>query len=315
MVLLSYIGKRLVQLLPTMLIPALIVFLLVFFSPGDPSSLMLGPDATPEQIEQLSAEMGYDQPAYVQLGKWVKNLLKGDLGHSIFLNQPVTQAISEHLGVTIALTIFAMIIATVIGVSLGILSAIHRGRLLDQVSMGFSIVGVSMPEFWLALNLILLFAVRKQIFPIGGYVPFMENPLESIRTLFLPALSLGLTQAAFIARMVRSSVLEILDQEYVRTAIAKGLPNKTVVLKHVLKNALVPIVTVVGMTFSVLVGGAIAIETVFNLPGIGRLLMNAILRRDYPIIQGVVLYIAFAYIIINLITDVIYVLIDPRIEY
>lgn len=312
---LSYIFRRLIQLIPTMLIPAVIVFMLIFFSPGDPASLMLGPEATPEQVAELSRQMGYDQPVYKQLGSWFSNLLKGDLGTSIFLNQPVTQAIGEHLGVTLALTMVSMVIATLIGVSLGIVSAIKQGKVIDQISMVFSIIGVSMPEFWLALNLILLFSVKIQIFPIGGYVPFFQDPAGSLHRLFLPALSLGLTQSAFIARMVRSSVLEIVDQDYVRTAMAKGAPDNRVVLKHVLKNAMVPIVTVVGMTFSVLLGGAIAIEMVFNLPGIGRLLLNAILRRDYPLIQGIVLYIAMAYIIINLIVDLIYVCIDPRIEY
>ena len=311
----AYILKRLLQLIPTMLIPAVIVFMLIFFSPGDPASLMLGPDATVEQIQELRTQMGYDEPIAVQLGKWFSNMLRGDLGDSIFLNQPVTQAIGEHLGVTIALTIFAMIIATTIGVALGVLSAVNRGKLLDQAAMVFSVIGVSVPEFWLALNLILIFAVYHQIFPIGGYVPFTEDPVECIRCLFLPALSLGITQAAFIARMVRSSVLEILDQDYVRTAMAKGVIYKKVVMKHVMKNAMVPTVTVVGMTFSVLLGGAIAIEMVFNLPGIGRLLMNAVLRRDYPLIQGIVLFIAGVYIIINLIVDLIYVYIDPGIEY
>lgn len=311
----AYILKRLIQLIPTMLIPAVIVFMLIFFSPGDPASLMLGPDATVEQVEELRSQMGYDQPVVVQLGKWFSNMVRGDLGESIFLNQPVTEAIGEHLGVTMALTLFAMLIATTIGVALGVWSAVNRGRFIDQIAMVFSVLGVSVPEFWLALNLILLFAVYHQIFPIGGYVPFTENPLGSLKCLTLPALSLGLTQAAFIARMVRSSVLEILDQEYVRTALAKGMNSKKVVMKHVLKNAMVPIVTVVGMTFSVLLGGAIAIEMVFNLPGIGRLLMNAVLRRDYPLIQGIVLFIAAAYIVINLIVDVIYVYIDPRIEY
>ncbi len=311
----AYILKRLLQLIPTMLIPAVIVFMLIFFSPGDPASLMLGPDATVEQVEELRSQMGYDQPVLIQMEKWFVNLAKGDLGDSIFLNQPVTEAIGEHLGVTMALTIFAMIIATVIGVTLGVLSAVYRGKALDQIAMMFSVFGVSIPEFWLALNLILVFAVYHQVFPIGGYTPFTEDPLGCIHSLFLPALSLGLTQAAFIARMVRSSVLEILDQEYVRTAMAKGILYRKVVMKHVLKNAMVPIVTVVGMTFSVLLGGAIAIEMVFNLPGIGRLLMNAVLRRDYPLIQGIVLFIAAAYIVINLIVDLIYVYIDPRIEY
>ena len=311
----AYILKRLLQLIPTMLIPSVMVFMLIFFSPGDPASLMLGPDATMEQIAQLRTQMGYDQPVAVQMARWFSNLLKGDLGESIFLNQPVVQAIGEHLGVTMALTIFAMVIASSIGVSLGVVSAVNRGKPLDQAAMIFSVFGVSIPEFWLALNLILVFSVYHQIFPIGGYVPFFEDPAGCIKTLFLPAVSLGITQAAFIARMVRSSVLEILDAEYVRTAMAKGLLYRKVVMKHVMKNAMVPTVTVVGMTFSVLLGGAIAIEMVFNLPGIGRLLMNAVLRRDYPLIQGIVLFIAAAYIVINLLVDLIYVYIDPRIEY
>ena len=214
-----------------------------------------------------------------------------------------------------ALTIFAMVIASSIGVTLGVVSAVNRGKPLDQAAMIFSVFGVSIPEFWLALNLILVFSVYHQIFPIGGYVPFFQDPAGCIKTLFLPAVSLGITQAAFIARMVRSSVLEILDAEYVRTAMAKGLLYRKVVMKHVMKNAMVPTVTVVGMTFSVLLGGAIAIEMVFNLPGIGRLLMNAVLHRDYPLIQGIVLFIAAAYIVINLLVDLIYVYIDPRIEY
>ncbi|MCI9047273.1 MAG: ABC transporter permease [Hungatella sp.] len=311
----AYILKRLLQLIPTMLIPSVMVFMLIFFSPGDPASLMLGPDATMEQIAQLRTQMGYDQPVAVQMARWFSNLLKGDLGESIFLNQPVVQAIGEHLGVTMALTIFAMVIASSIGVTLGVVSAVNRGKPLDQAAMIFSVFGVSIPEFWLALNLILVFSVYHQIFPIGGYVPFFEDPAGCIKTLFLPAVSLGITQAAFIARMVRSSVLEILDAEYVRTAMAKGLLYRKVVMKHVMKNAMVPTVTVVGMTFSVLLGGAIAIEMVFNLPGIGRLLMNAVLRRDYPLIQGIVLFIAAAYIVINLLVDLIYVYIDPRIEY
>ncbi len=311
----AYILKRLLQLIPTMLIPSVMVFMLIFFSPGDPASLMLGPDATMEQIAQLRTQMGYDQPVAVQMARWFSNLLKGDLGESIFLNQPVVQAIGEHMGVTMALTIFAMVIASSIGVTLGVVSAVNRGKPLDQAAMIFSVFGVSIPEFWLALNLILVFSVYHQIFPIGGYVPFFEDPAGCIKTLFLPAVSLGITQAAFIARMVRSSVLEILDAEYVRTAMAKGLLYRKVVMKHVMKNAMVPTVTVVGMTFSVLLGGAIAIEMVFNLPGIGRLLMNAVLRRDYPLIQGIVLFIAAAYIVINLLVDLIYVYIDPRIEY
>ena len=311
----AYILKRLLQLIPTMLIPSVMVFMLIFFSPGDPASLMLGPDATMEQIAQLRTQMGYDQPVAVQMARWFSNLLKGDLGESIFLNQPVVQAIGEHLGVTMALTIFGMVIASSIGVTLGVVSAVNRGKPLDQAAMIFSVFGVSIPEFWLALNLILVFSVYHQIFPIGGYVPFFEDPAGCIKTLFLPAVSLGITQAAFIARMVRSSVLEILDAEYVRTAMAKGLLYRKVVMKHVMKNAMVPTVTVVGMTFSVLLGGAIAIEMVFNLPGIGRLLMNAVLRRDYPLIQGIVLFIAAAYIVINLLVDLIYVYIDPRIEY
>lgn len=312
---LAYIGKRFLQLIPTMLIPAVIVFMLIFFSPGDPASMMLGPEATPEQIAELSSRMGYDQPVHVQLGRWFSKLLQGDLGDSIFLDQPVTEAIGEHLETTLMLTLYAMIIATLIGVSLGVLSAVKRGTVIDQAGMVFSVVGVSMPEFWLGLNLILLFSVKWRVLPIGGYVPLAESFVDNLRTLCLPALSLGLTQSAFIARMVRSSMLEVLDQDYIRTARAKGLPYRKVVAKHVLKNVMVPTVTVVGMTFSVLVGGAIAIESVFNLPGIGKLLMNAILRRDYPLIQGIVLYISFAYIIVNLIMDILYVYIDPRIEY
>ena len=311
----AYLIRRLVLLLPTMVIPAVIVFILVLLSPGDPASLMLGPDATIEQITALRQQMGLDQPAIIQLGKWFANLLQGNLGDSIFMGVPVSEVIIDHLEVTLLLTGLAMVIAGTLGMVSGVLSAVYRGTWLDQIVMVIAMFGVSIPEFWLALNLIFLFAVTLQWFPVAGYVPLSAGISASLQSLFLPALALGVTQAAFVARMVRSTMLEVIHQDYIRTARAKGLAEKTVVLKHMLKNAMIPTVTVLGLTLAILIGGAITVETVFNLPGIGRLMINAVLRRDYPVIQGIVLFIAFANVIINLVVDLIYLKIDPRIKY
>ena len=313
--LLNYLVHRFISLLPTMIVPLVLVFILLHLAPGDPASVMLGSDATPEQVEQLRQRLGLDEPLYIQMIYWLKQLVTLDLGDSIFMKQPVLDIILEHMETTIVLTIYALLIAVVIGMLSGIVSAVYRNKLIDQIAMTSAMVGVSMPEFWFGLMLILVFAVKLQWFPVAGYVPLSESFIECIRSLTLPAVSLGFIQAAFIARITRSSMLDNIHEDFVRTAKAKGLPQTTIVFKHILRNALIPILTVIGITLAVLMGGAIAIETVFNLPGIGRLMISAVARRDYPLIQGIVLFVSAMFVLINLLVDILYAWVDPRIKY
>jgi peptide/nickel transport system permease protein len=310
-----YILQRLLTLLPTLFVPLLLVFILLHLAPGDPASVMLGANATPEQVQALRQEMGLDQPLIVQLVKWLKTLATLDLGESIFLRKPVIDVILERVQPTALLTGYAMVIAVAVGMTAGIVAAVNRNRPLDQAAMGIAMIGVSMPEFWFGLMLILVFAAQLRWFPVAGYIPPSVSLAGCLYTLTLPALSVGLIQAAFIARITRSSMLDVVHEDYVRTAQAKGLPRRTIILKHALRNALVPILTVIGITFAVLMGGAIAVESVFNLPGIGRLLISAVARRDYPLIQGIVLFTSIAFIVINLLVDILYSLVDPRVRY
>jgi peptide/nickel transport system permease protein len=311
----SYIFNRFLSLLPTLFVPLLLVFILLHLAPGDPASVMLGSDATVDQIEELKDKMGLNEPLIIQLFAFLKQLATLDLGDSIFLKQPVITVIYEHMGTTIILTIYALIIAIVVGMLSGIISAIYRNKPVDQIAMTGAMVGVSMPEFWFGLMLILVFAVNLQWFPVTGYVPMSEGFFECIRSLTLPAVSLGFVQAAFIARITRTSMLDVIHEDFVRTAKAKGLSTRVIVFKHILRNAFIPILTVIGISVAVLMGGAIAIETVFSLPGIGRMMISAVARRDYPLIQGIVLFISVVFILINLIVDIIYTWVDPRIKY
>lgn len=311
----SYIFNRILSLLPTLFVPMLFVFILLHLAPGDPASVMLGSDATGEQVEELREKMGLNDPLLVQLFAFTKQLATLDLGDSIFLKEPVITLIYEHMGTTIMLTIYALTIAIVVGMLSGIVSAVYRNKPIDQIAMTGAMIGVSMPEFWFGLMLILVFAVNLQWFPVTGYVPLSEGFFACIRSLTLPAVSLGFVQAAFIARITRTSMLDVIHEDFVRTAKAKGLPDRVIVFKHILRNAFIPILTVIGISVAVLMGGAIAIETVFSLPGIGRMMINAVSRRDYPLIQGIVLFISVVFILINLIVDIIYTWVDPRIKY
>ncbi|MGG2196770.1 MULTISPECIES: ABC transporter permease [Paenibacillus] len=311
----SYIIKRFLSLLPTLFVPLLLIFFMLRLAPGDPASIMLGADATVEQVEQLREKMGLNEPLLIQLFAFLKQLVTLDLGDSIFLKKPVLTVILDHIETTIVLTIYALIIAIVIGLLSGIISAIYRNKSIDQIAMTGAMIGVSMPEFWFGLMLILVFAVNLQWFPVTGYVPLSEGFFECIRSLTLPAVSLGFVQAAFIARITRTSMLDVIHEDFVRTAEAKGLSNGVIVFKHILRNAFIPILTVIGITVAVLMGGAIAIETVFSLPGIGRMMISAVSRRDYPLIQGIVMFISVVFILINMIVDIIYTWVDPRIKY
>lgn len=309
-----FILRRLIVLLPTLLVPLLLVFTLLHLSPGDPAAVMLGADATPQQVQALREQLGLNDPFLVQLFAWLGRMATLDLGESIFLRMPVIDAIVQRLEPTIVLTLYALTIAVVVGMVSGIVAAVNRNGILDQVSMTTAMVGVSMPEFWFGLMLILLFAVEFRLFPVAGYIPLEQGLWSCLWSLTLPAVSVGLVQAAFIARITRSSMLDVIGEDFIRTARAKGLPSRIVILRHALKNALIPVLTVIGITFAVLMGGAIAIETVFNIPGIGRLLVNAVARRDYPVIQGIVLFMSLTFIFINLFVDILYGLIDPRVK-
>ncbi len=292
-----------------------VVFLLIHLIPGDPVSVMLGPDATPAQIEATRQALGLDRPLHEQLVKFFGRILRGDLGQSYFLDRPVTTALRERAEPTLVLTACALLVAVVIGVPAGVVAAAHRGSLWDQALMLASLLGVCVPGFWLSLNFIYLFAVRLGWLPAAGYASIFVDPGAALRYMVLPAASLGFNQSALIARIARSCMLEVLQQDYIRTARAKGLSQHAVTYVHGFRNALVPVVTVIGITMAVLIGGAVVTEIVFNIPGLGRLIISAILRRDYPVVQGVVLVTAGCYVLINLALDVVYAFIDPRIRY
>jgi len=310
-----YIIRRVLAAIPVMLIVTTTVFTLLYLTPGDPAGVILGPDATIERINELRERLGLNDPWHVQLLRWYGKLLQGDLGDSLSIaNRTVAQAIAERAEPTILLTSLALLVSLAIGVPAGVLSALGRGRWVDALVMFIAIVGVSMPSFWLGLNLIYVFAVSMRVLPLAGYQGLEQGPQETIRYLILPAITLGLAQGALLARMTRSMMLETLGEDYVRTARAKGLSRPNVVIGHALRNALIPLVTVIGLSFAVLMGGAVITEQVFNIPGVGRLLIQAIGRRDYPLVQGIVLIIALMYVLINLAVDLVYGILDPRLR-
>jgi peptide/nickel transport system permease protein len=312
---LGYVARRLLALGPVLLIVATVGFFLIHLTPGDPAAVMLGPDATQDDLTNLRRLMGLDRPLLVQLGRWYSRTLRGDLGYSIFLQRPVLQAIVERLEPTLLLTAFSLAIATAIGIPAGVAAAVRRNSWVDQASMGVALFGVSMPNFWLGLNLILIFSVWLGLLPVAGYVPVGQSLAGALRSLVLPAVTLGFSGSALIARMTRSSMLEVLGQDFIRTARAKGNEERRVVFRHALRNAMIPTVTVIGLATGGLLAGAIVTETVFALPGVGRLVISSVLRRDYPVIQGVLMFIAAIYVLVNLLIDVLYVYLDPRVKY
>ncbi|MGG1658158.1 ABC transporter permease [Brevibacillus sp. NRS-1366] len=311
----GYLLKRIVSLLPVLLVVAVVDFIIIHLTPGDPAAVMLGSQATEEELAKLREQLGLTLPIYTRFFQWIFGILQGDLGWSIFMDMPVTEAIWEHLGPTLSLTIIAEIIAILFAIPLGVMAANRRGSWMDQSFMTFAMLGISLPSFWIGLNLILLFAVQFNWLPAAGYQPLSSGIFNHLKYLIMPAISLGIMQGALIARMTRSSMLEVLNENYIRTAEAKGLKMWIVTYKHALRNAFIPILTVIGLSFATLIGGAVVTETVFNIPGIGKLIVNSVLRRDYEVIQGTVLMIAAAYVFINLIVDLLYAYIDPRVRY
>jgi peptide/nickel transport system permease protein len=306
--------NRLGGMVVVLALVATVVFIIVRVTPGDPAAVMLGSDATPQDIAQLRSKMGLDAPILLQYVQFILNIFKGDLGQSIFLNQPVTQALASRAEPTFFLTLFSILIAVAIALPVGILSAVKRGTVFDQIVVTLTMIAASVPSFWLGLILIQVFAVSQGWFPASGYGGPETPFLERMHHLVLPAVSLGIVNSALIARFTRASMLDVLGDDYVRTARAKGAGEFRVILKHALKNALIPIITVIGLSVAMLVAGAVVTETVFGLPGVGNLVVSAVLRRDYPVIQGALLVVAAIYVLINFFVDMLYILVDPRVR-
>jgi peptide/nickel transport system permease protein len=311
----QYIAHRLVSLVLVLAVVSVIAFVVTRLAPGDPAGAMLGLDAKEEDIEALRKQLGLDRPLVEQFFRWAGLALRGNLGDSIFVDKRVTAAIAERHEPTLLLMLIAELVALAVGIPAGVISAVRRGSWADQGFMFVTLFAVSVPEFWLGLNLILLFAVELHWLPSSGYVGITEGYVGTLRHLLMPAASLGLVHSALIARMTRSTMLEVLNQDYVRTARAKGARPRSVVYRHAFKNALVPIITVIGLSIAGLLGGATVAETVFAIPGVGLMVVNAVSRRDYPVIQGVLLLAAVVNVAVNLLLDLAYVLVDPRIKY
>lgn len=311
---LAYTVRRLLLAIPVMLIASTGVFLLLHLTPGDPAGMILGADASEEDRLALRHELGLEDPLPVQYVRWLGQIARGDLGTSLFLNKPVTESIAERAEPTLLLTILALVVALIFGLPTGIFAARRRGSWLDLATMGLAMGGIATPTFLLGLLLIFFVAVKLQWLPVAGFQPLSAGPWEALRYLILPALTLGAAQGALLARMTRSMMLDVMTQDYVRTARAKGLSDRLVVYRHALKNAFIPLLTVIGLMVGSLLSGAVVTEQIFNIPGVGRLLIQAIARRDFPLVQGTVLVIAGIYVLVNLFVDLLYGLIDPRIQ-
>ena len=307
--------RRLASALPILLLVSLITFGMLRLIPGDPSAAIAGLAATRDQIEAVRQQLGLDQPWPVQLVRWYGGLLHGDLGRSLLLGQPVLDATLMRLPITFALSAYALALTLIFGLVSGIVAALKQNSWVDQVAMFLAMFGISMPSFWLALLMILLFSVHLGWLPTGGYIAFTDDPIGWLRTSTMPAISLALLQAGLLARITRSTMLEVLRQDYIRTARAKGLPRRLVVFKHALANAMIPIVTVIGIIISLLISASVVTETVFSIPGIGQLLTQAVLNRDYPMVQGGLLIVTAILVLINIVVDVGYAMLDPRVRY
>lgn len=312
---LVYTLKRLLALIPTLLAASILVFLFIHLIPGDPAAILLGDTATPEEIAALTREMGLDAPIWTQYLLWLGNVLQGDLGTSIFFREPVLAVIADGAETSILLATMTMIWIILFGIPIGILSATYHGRWIDQLASGGAMLFASIPTFWLGLYLILIFAVGLGWFPSSGFPSISDDGgWANLRYLILPSLTLAAPNAALIIRLVRASMLDVAREDHVRTARAKGLHPATVAIKHVFRNALIAVAAAFGFTFAALVSEAVVTETVFSLPGIGRLVVQSILRRDYPVIQGVILVIVVLYMVINLAVDLAYARLDPRVS-
>jgi len=294
---------------------AICVFLLLHLSPGDPAAVIAGDNATPANIEMIRKRLGLDEPLWKQFLLWVGQILRGDLGQSMFWNTPVLDLVGQRYEPTLSLALTTLIVAISVAVTLGVLAAWRVATFVDRAVMGFAVLGFSVPVFVVGYLLIYVFAIQLKWLPVQGYTPIAEGLVPWLRNLILPSIALGLAYVALIARITRATMLDVLAEDYIRTARAKGVETRTMLLRHALKNAAVPIVTVIGIGVALLIGGVVITETVFNIPGIGRLVVDAIARRDYPIIQGVIVLFSGIYVIVNLAVDLSYTFFDPRIRY
>jgi peptide/nickel transport system permease protein len=311
----GYFFRRLLGTIPVMLVVAVFIFLMLRLTPSDPAAVIAGDNATTEQVAQIRTQLGLDRPMVEQFFIWSGKVLRGDLGESFFFKKTVASLIGERIEPTLSLALFTMVLAVLIAVPLGVLAAHRQGSWIDRIVMGFSVLGFSMPSFVVAYLLIYLFAVWLNWLPVQGYQRIAEGLGGWVRGLVLPSLTLSVIFVALIARMTRTSMLEVLSEDYIRTARAKGQSERKVLFRHALRNAAVPIVTVIGLAVALLIGGVIVTESVFTIPGLGRLTVDAVLARDYPTIQAVILLFSFVYVMINLTVDMMYTLLDPRIRY
>lgn len=313
---LRYIIKRILSSIPVIVVVAVFSFFLIHMVPGNPAQVMLGAEATPEAVEALTEKLGLDQPLVVQFGKWAGNCLHGDLGNSIFYDMPVTKVLASRVEPTVITVLYAIIVALATGVPMGIISAVFRDKWPDRLCTAFAMIGISLPGFLLGLLIIMYFAIYLNLFPSVGYKTIAEVGFASsvFYYLTLPSVTLGIQRSASFARVTRSSMLEVLDQDYIRTARSKGLKESSVIIFHALKNAMGQILTQLGFSLAQLVAGTVVIETLFNIPGMGQIAYYALVRRDYPLVQGYILMIALVYVVINLVVDIAYKLFDPRID-
>jgi peptide/nickel transport system permease protein len=311
----AFIFRRLLLLIPVLLVVGVIVFSLLHLAPGDPASMMLGREATLEQKEALREQLGLNEPLAVQFVDWFWGVLRLDFGDSIFIGKPVTEALLDRVEPTGLLALYSLTLTVAIAIPAGVIAALRPNSLLDRFLMIVSISGAAIPGFFFGILLILLFAVILDWLPSGGYVDIGDDPIKHLSYMVLPSVALGFSGAGFLARIVRSTMLDVLNEEYVRTAYAKGLPQRHVVLDHALRNALIPVMTVIGILLASLLGGAVVIETVFNIPGMGRLVVQSVTRRDFPVVQGAVMTIAAVEVLVMLLIDILYVFVDPRIRY
>ena len=312
---LSFISRRVIQTFVVLIIVTFIVFLLLYLIPGDPARTMLGIEASDHDVAALRSQLGLDRPMMVQFGSWLFHVLQGDLGRSIQFHQPVSHLIATRLPVTIYIGILALILSTILGVGAGVISAIRRGTILDQAITVFANAGVAVPVFWLGILGIYLFALQLGWLPVQGYTSPFENLSVSVRQILMPVMCLAMVPLATLARQSRSAMLEVIQQDYIRTAWSKGLKERRIIIRHALRNAMIPIVTVLGLSVRYVVSGAVLIETVFNIPGMGRLIVSGVFNKDFILVQGCVLIVALAIAITNLAVDISYAFIDARIRY
>ncbi len=312
---LAYISRRVLATIPVMAIVALFVFSLLYIAPGDPAAIIAGDQATPDDIARIRASLGLERPFVIRFGEWVWQILRGDLGTSIFTSLPVSQLIAQRVEPTLSLMIVTLLVSVTVAVPMGVIAAWKAGSWIDRLFMAFAVFGFSVPVFVVAYLLAYVFALQLDWLPVQGYTPIANGFWPWLQNLILPSIALGFVYIALIARITRATMLEVLSQDYIKTARAKGMGQRAVLFIHALKNAAVPIVTVIGLGIALLIGGAVVTESVFVIPGLGRLTVDAILRRDYPVIQGIVLLFSFTYVLVNLGVDLVYTLVDPRIRY